>query len=63
MEVFILKLIGILCVTIISMAIIITRRNDIEVCAIVVSLIFELVGLFIIYMPFQEIILLIQSNI
>lgn len=63
MEVFILKLIGILCVTTISMTIIIARRNDIDNWAILISTIFEILGLFIIYIPVDQIISLIQNNI
>lgn len=63
MEVFILKLVGILCVTTISMTIIIARRNDIDNLAILISTIFEILGLLIIYIPVDQIISLIQNNI
>lgn len=63
MEVFILKLVGILCVTTISMTIIIARRNDIDNLAILISTIFEILGLLIIYIPVDRIISLIQNNI
>ena len=63
MEVFILKLIGILCITTIAMTIIIARRNDTDIWAIVIATIFELLGMLIIYMPIDQIIALISNNI
>ena len=60
MEVFILKLIGIICVTTIAMTIIIARRNDTDICAIVIATIFEILGLLIIYMPIDQIIALLK---
>ena len=60
MEVFILKLIGIICVTTIAMTIIIARRNDTDICAIVIATIFEILGLLIIYMPIDQIISLFK---
>ena len=60
MEVFILKLIGILCITTIAMTIIIVRRNDTDIWAIVIATIFEILGLLIIYMPIDQIISLFK---
>ena len=61
MEVFILKLIGILCITTIAMTIIIARRNDTDIWAIVIATIFEILGLLIIYMPIDQIISIWQK--
>ena len=60
MEVFILKLIGIICVTTLAMTIIIARRNDTDIWAIVIATIFEILGLLIIYMPIEQIIVLLK---
>ena len=60
MEVIILKLIGIICVTTIAMTIIIARRNDTDIWAIVIATIFEILGLLIIYMPIDQIISLFK---
>lgn len=47
---FILKLVGLICISIITCTIIITRKDDIDVSAICIGVIFELLGLFIIYL-------------
>ena len=60
MEVFILKLIGIICVTTLAMTIIIARINDTDIWAIVIATIFEILGLLIIYMPIEQIIVLLK---
>lgn len=60
MEVFILKLIEIICVTTLAMTIIIARRNDTDIWAIVIATIFEILGLLIIYMPIEQIIVLLK---
>ena len=60
MEVFILKLIGIICVTTLAMTIIIARKNDTDIWAIVIATIFEILGLLIIYMPIEQIIVLLK---
>ena len=60
MEVFILKLIGIICVTTLAMTIIVAGRNDTDIWAIVIATIFEILGLLIIYMPIEQIIVLLK---
>lgn len=60
MEVFILKLIGIICVTTLAMTIIIARRNDTDIWAIVIATIFEILGMLIIYIPIDQIIVLLK---
>ena len=40
MEMFILKLIGIICVTALAMSIVISRKNDIDIWAILLATIF-----------------------
>ena len=34
MEMFILKLIGIICITALAMSIVISRKNDIDICVL-----------------------------
>lgn len=63
MEIFILKLIGIICVTALSMTIVISRRNDIDILAILLATAFELLSFIIIYLPFDKIIELIEKAI
>ncbi len=55
METFILKLVGIICITSLAMLIIISRRNDVEISAILITTIFEIIGLIIIYLPMESI--------
>ena len=49
MENFILKLVGAICASIITCAIIITRKDDVDVAAICIATIFEILALVIIY--------------
>lgn len=50
MELFILKLVGIICTTILSLVIIIVRKDDIDINAICIAVIFEILVLFMIYL-------------
>lgn len=63
MEMFILKLIGIICVTALAMSIVISRKNDIDILAILLATIFELLSFLIIYLPIDKIIELIEKVI
>lgn len=63
MEMFILKLIGIICVTALAMSTIISRRNDVDIYAILLATVFELLTLFIIYLPIDKILELIEHII
>ena len=56
MEMFILKLIGIICITALAMSIVISRKNDIDIWAILLATIFELLSFLIIYLPIYKII-------
>lgn len=51
MEDFILRVVGILCATVISCIIVITRKDDIEVTSVVIAAILEVLALLIIYFP------------
>lgn len=51
MEDFILRVVGILCATVISCIIVIARKDDIEVTSIVIAAILEVLALLIIYFP------------
>lgn len=51
MEDFILRIVGILCATIIACAIIITRKDDIDVAAVVIAALLEILAFLIIYFP------------
>ena len=50
MENFILKLVATICVSIISFAIVVSRKDDIDLSAICISTIFEILALFIIFL-------------
>ena len=52
MEMFILKLIGIICITALAMSIVISRKNDIDIWAILLATIFELLSFLIIYIKY-----------
>ncbi len=51
MEDFILRIVGVLCVTIIACTIIITRKDDIDVAAVVIAALLEILAFLIIYFP------------
>lgn len=63
MELFILKLVGIICVTILSIVIIIARKDDIEMTSVFIVIIFEILALCLIYIPMDSIIELIEKTI
>lgn len=63
MEVFVLKLMGIICITLFAITIVISRRDDIEITSVVIATIFELLGIIFIYVPISEIITLISELI
>ena len=54
MEMFILKLIGIICVTALAMSIVISRKNDIDIWAILLATIFELLSFLIISVSYTH---------
>lgn len=60
MEEIVLKLVGIVCSTLFAIIIIITRKDDIGIGAIVIATLFELIAVFIIYLPIDNIIILIE---
>ncbi len=62
MEDFILRVVGILCATVISCIIVITRKDDIEVTSVVIAAILEVLALLIIYFP-KDLIISIFSKI
>lgn len=51
MEDFILRIVGVLCATIIACTIIITRKDDIDVAAVVIAALLEILAFLIIYFP------------
>ena len=51
MEDFVLRLVGIICTTIITCSIVITRKDDIDIAAIIIATILEILSLFIIFFP------------
>jgi len=61
MELFILKLAGTICATILAITIVITRKDDIGISAIIIAIILEIVALCIIYIDFEQVILLINT--
>ena len=48
MEYYMLKIIGTICISIISCLIIITRKDDIDISAICIAVLFEIIGLVLI---------------
>lgn len=62
MEDFILRVVGILCATVIACIIVITRKDDIEVTSVVIAAILEVLALLIIYFP-KDLIISIFSKI
>lgn len=62
MEDFILRVVGILCATVISCIIVITRKDDIEVTSVVIAAILEVLALLIIYFP-KDLIISLFSKI
>lgn len=63
MELFILKLVGIICVTILSIVIIIARKDDIEITSVIITIIFEIIAVCLIYGPIDSIVSLIENLI
>lgn len=61
MELFVLKLVGIICATILSLVIIIVRKDDIGISSIVLTIIFELLALSIVYIDLEQVISLINT--
>lgn len=62
MEDFILRIVGVLCATVISCIIVITRKDDIDISAIITATILEVLAMIIIYFP-KDIIISIFSKI
>lgn len=61
MEGFVLKIIGIISVTLFSIIIVIARKDDIDIWSVVIATIFELIAIFMIYMPsFDNIVNLVE---
>lgn len=61
MEVFVLKIIGIVCVTLLAIIIVISRKDDIDVLAILIATIFELIAIFMIYVPVESVSLILGT--
>lgn len=59
MNLFILKLVGIICTTVISLVIIIARKDDLEITSVILAIVFEIISYCIIYIDISEIIKLI----
>ncbi|MBP3464389.1 MAG: hypothetical protein J6K45_07975 [Clostridia bacterium] len=60
MELFVLKLVGIICATILSLAIIIVRKDDIGISSIILTIIFEILALSLVFIDLEQIISLIN---
>ena len=61
MEEFVLKIIGIISVTIFAITIVVARKDDIDIWSVLIASIFEILAIFIIYMPINNIIQLIEK--
>lgn len=61
MEDFVLKIVGIISVTIFAITIVIARKDDIDIWSVLIAAIFELFALFLIYMPTDNIIQMIEK--
>lgn len=62
MEEFILRIVGILCATIIACTIVIARKDDIDIWSVVIAGILEILALAIIFFP-KDLIIELFSNI
>ena len=63
MEILILKIIGIILVTLLSITIIVARKDDVEIISVVIAVIFEILSLCLIYIPMENVIALIEKII
>ena len=63
MEILILKIIGIILVTLLSITIIVARKDDVEIISVVIAVIFEIIALCLIYIPMENVIALIEKII
>lgn len=61
MELFVLKLVGIICATILSLVIIIVRKDDIGISSIILTIIFEILALSLVFIDLEQIISLINT--
>lgn len=61
MGLFVLKLVGIICTTILSLVIIIVRKDDIGISSIILTIIFELLALSLVYIDIEQVISLINT--
>ena len=61
MELFVLKLAGIICATILSLLIIIVRKDDIGISSIILTIIFEILALSLVFIDLEQIISLINT--
>lgn len=61
MELFVLKLVGIICTTILSLVIIIVRKDDIGISSIILTIIFEILALSLVFIDLEQIISLINT--
>ena len=58
---FVLKLVGIICTTILSLVIIIVRKDDIGISSIILTIIFEILALSLVFIDLEQIISLINT--
>ncbi len=63
MEILILKIIGIILVTLLSITIIVARKDDVEIISVVIAVIFEIIALCLIYISMENVIALIEKII
>ena len=61
MEVFVLKIIGIVCTTFLAIIIVIARKDDIDVWAVVIATFLELIAIFMIYVPVESVSLILSA--
>ncbi|MGN1330544.1 MAG: hypothetical protein ACI4VN_04325 [Clostridia bacterium] len=61
MELFVLKLVSIICATILSLVIIIVRKDDIGISSIILTIIFEILALSLVFIDLEQIISLINT--
>lgn len=63
MELVILKIIGIILVTLLSITIIVARKDDVEIISVIIAVVFEIIALCLIYIPMNDVIILIEKII
>lgn len=63
MEIFVLKIISIICVTILCLAIVISRKDDIGIGSVVIAAIIEIIAICVLFGSTNEFLNFIEKTI